>query len=382
MERRMVKIDRVDVRPGLLAAGWSTASAVVGLWWFVVPSAYPFGARDPHADMSLLFATTAHQAAWVLVATGPVGIMAGIAAGRPQRTPSLVVAVATVFAVGFGLVVPDLQLLIVLTYVLAILTPLLLVTFLAATLVRHPVHLIAGAGVVGAVVLLLGGVVDGQHVGALMTQVAAAGSSLGSRPLVAGFFLVGGGLWAWTAVSAWRRGHMRCGWCGRPAESWASPGVAARWGRWATIAAALCPLPYALVRMTWLLPPNFRIAPAGLDSEPGLRLFGLLIGAVAVAASILTLGLIAKWGERWPRWLPRLAGRRIAPMMPVSLAGAAAVLITIGGISMIRQSLFADGGDWLTVVVMPFLLWGPVLWAAALAHYYRRRSPCRHCGLA
>ncbi|MBE7956390.1 hypothetical protein ABTZ44_12205 [Microbacterium oxydans] len=378
----MVKIDRIGVRSGLLAAGWSIASAVLGMWWLAVPTAYPFGAGDPHADMSLLFATTAHQAAWVLLATGPVGILAGIAAGRPRRTSSLAVAVATVFAMGFGLLVPDLQLLILLTYLLAILSPLLLVTFAAAALVRHPVHLIACVGVVVAVVLLLGGVVDGQHVGALITQVAAAGSSLGSRPLVAGFFLVGGGLWAWTAVIAWRRRHTRCGWCGRPARSWASPRAAARWGRWVTIAAALCPLPYAVVRMTWLLPPNLRIAPAGLDAEPGLRLFGLLIGAVAVAASILTLGLVAKWGERWPEWLPRLAGRRIAPMLPVSLAGAAAVLITIGGISMIRQSLFADGGDWSTVVVMPFLFWGPVLGAGALAHYYRRRSACRHCGLA
>ncbi|MCB8044052.1 hypothetical protein JM654_06930 [Microbacterium oxydans] len=90
------------------------------------------------------------------VGDGARRYLGGIAAGRPRRTSSLAVAVATVFAMGFGLLVPDLQLLILLTYLLAILSPLLLVTFAAAALVRHPVHLIACVGVVVAVVLLLG----------------------------------------------------------------------------------------------------------------------------------------------------------------------------------------------------------------------------------
>lgn len=371
----------VNPWPARLAATWSALVAAVGLWWLAAPSAYPFGAGDRHADMSLLAGTTAGQAAVLLLVAGPIGVMLAVAARRPGQAGPLVVAGAAAYAAGFGLLVPDLQLLILFTYLATILGPVSLVVLLVAGATRSPGRtvVVVGALAVVAVSAWWFGLVGADVLGEMATGVLNAGSALGIRPLVLGFFLAGGLLWAWTAVTARRVSANRCGWCGRDGAAWTGPESAAHWGRWVTIAAAIGPLPYGVLRMTWLLPPGLRVAPDSVDAEPGLRLFGLLIGLAAIGGSLLTLGLIARWGEVWPRWLPVLRGRPVPSRLPVAFAGTVAVLTTISGISMIRQEI-AIGGDWLTVLVMPFLLWGPLLAAAALAYHYRRRPPCRRCG--
>lgn len=368
----------VNPWPARLAATWSGLATVVGLWWLAVPTAYPFGAGDRHADMSLLAGTTAGQAAVLLLTGGPIGVVLAVAA-RAQAGPA-VVAGAAAYAVGFGLLVPDLQLLILFTYLVTMLGPVSLVVLLAVGTVRsrRRVVVVVALAAVGISVWWIGGVGAGDMATALLDTAAA----LGTRPLVVGFFLAGGLLWAWTAVVTRRVGAARCGWCGRDGAAWTTPESAARWGRWVTIAAAIGPLPYGLSRMTWLLPEGLRFAPDSVDTEPGLRLFGLLIGLAAIGGSLLTLGLIAHWGEVWPRWLPVLHGRPVAPRIPVAFAATVAVLVTSSGISMIRQEIFANDGDWMAVLGMPLLVWGPLLGAAAFAYHVRRRTRCRRCGRA
>lgn len=49
---------------------------------------------------------------------------------------------------------------------------------------------------------------------------------------------------------------------------------------------------------------------------------------------MLTLGLVHRWGEELPRWVPVLGGRRIpvsAAVIPASLGAALVTLITFTG---------------------------------------------------
>jgi hypothetical protein len=109
-----------------------------------------------------------------------------------------------------------------------------------------------------------------------------------------------------------------------PGARWTQPEVARRWGLWATTVAALCPMPYVLVRLTRLLPNPIGTSADQLHAEPAIRMFGLGLGAVASCAGLVTLGLIRPCGENSAdrpavRWVPVLAGRPVpirAPVIP------------------------------------------------------------------
>lgn len=77
-----------------------------------------------------------------------------------------------------------------------------------------------------------------------------------------------------------------------------------------TVVAASCALPYALVRLTWLTPwklgaPNLEQVSAAEHDE--MILWGVMLSTGAWLGFVLTLGLIQRWGEVFPRWLPGMA---------------------------------------------------------------------------
>src|SRR5918997_5241958 len=114
----------------------------------------------------------------------------------------------------------------------------------------------------------------------------------------------------------------------RPA--WTRPEAAARWGRVAVVVAALCALPYGLLRMTWLTPWPVGMDPAELVAVPEMRLHGLLLGSAALAGAVLTTGLVARWGEVWPRWMPVVRGRPVPLAAADGPRGRRAALVTLG----------------------------------------------------
>jgi hypothetical protein len=61
-----------------------------------------------------------------------------------------------------------------------------------------------------------------------------------------------------------------------------------------------------------------------------------------------------------------------------------AVMLCIAGHSLVQQSFGpgTDRYDHLLALLMPFPIWGPLLAAATLAYWYRRRPECRRCGSA
>jgi hypothetical protein len=216
-------------------------------------------------------------------------------------------------------------------------------------------------------------------------------------PVVNQFFCIAGGLlWAATAVAYGRCTRGACGYCGRTdaGSGWTAPDVAARWGRWAVYVAVIVPVLYAITRWAWALGIPLGISEEFLreGQEIGLWWAGAALATLAVGGSLLTLGLVQKWGEVFPRWIPFLHGRRVPIWFAVVPASLVSVLVTTAGLMFVRLTLTGKLGTILGEGVLsaenwaalaPELLWpvwGVALGAATLAYYYRRRDTCKHCG--
>jgi hypothetical protein len=108
---------------------------------------------------------------------------------------------------------------------------------------------------------------------------------------------------------------------------------------------------------------------------------------LAVGGATLTLGLVHRWGEILPRWIPALGGKPVRPRTAIIPASLVAVLMTSAGLAHYRAAIlgYFPGGstseNWGTVApgyLWP--LWGIALGAATFAYYLRRRGQCPHCG--
>jgi hypothetical protein len=209
------------------------------------------------------------------------------------------------------------------------------------------------------------------------------------------FVCIAGGLcWAGAALAYQRRSSDACANCGRTGEStdWTTPVNAARWGKWAVAVAVIIPLLYAATRWAWALG-----IPLGISEEffregqaVGLWWAGAALATVAISGALLTLGLVQRWGEVLPRWLPILAGKRVPPALVIVPALLVSILVTTAGLMFVRLTLlgaigesftFIDEEDWAALAPeLLWPLWGVALAAATLAYYYRRRGTCARCG--
>ena len=147
-----------------------------------------------------------------------------------------------------------------------------------------------------------------------------------------------------------------------------------------TLLAAACGLPYLIARASWLTPwPLFGPTREMLDRDPATMVTGLLLGSAMLASSLLTLGLILPWGERFPRWAPGVGGRPVPVRLAVVPALLVAVLFTVGGIAMLDLGAAMEGSggsiNRLTMwLVLPFWLWGPLLALATWGYAVHRRE--------
>ncbi|GAB3484919.1 hypothetical protein [Amycolatopsis cihanbeyliensis] len=162
--------------------------------------------------------------------------------------------------------------------------------------------------------------------------------------------------------------------------------------RWANVAAHLAAasaVPSGLWRIAMGLQIPVGFTEAGLRefSIPGwgtVYVFGLSLLAEALA--FLTFGLVRRWGEVMPRWVPVLGDRRIPPLAAIVPAMAGAVAVTLitwwsalnwGKAGDAMPSGTMEEGDpyqlVMTLCYAPLLLWGPLLVMVTL-HYWRRRG--------
>ncbi|WP_221179414.1 hypothetical protein [Streptomyces botrytidirepellens] len=150
-----------------------------------------------------------------------------------------------------------------------------------------------------------------------------------------------------------------------------------------------CAIPLAV------LPSSLWRLPAAFDRGIGVgeRAYVVFLSALSEALAFTAFGLIARWGEVFPRRLPFLRGRRVPPTAAVIPAATGAALLTvlftllspvaeIRGTTIRGDELPGDSpseiGGWETlsfyVCYAPLTLWGPLLAVLTVAYGKRRRA--------
>ena len=160
-----------------------------------------------------------------------------------------------------------------------------------------------------------------------------------------------------------------------------------RWAQRAATLAVLTTVPSGLWRMAMAVG-----IPVGVSDQlrherygfPGwgtVYVFGLTFLLVGLA--LLTLGLVQRWGEVVPRWIPVIGTRRVPPLAAVVASGTGAVGLTLLWASAMAnvEEIWAvyglDGADRALMLACyaPLLLWGPLLAAVTVSYHRRHRRP-------
>ncbi|MEV4479133.1 hypothetical protein [Micromonospora coxensis] len=340
-------------RAAPLAAGWLGLWGVLALLCTLTGAGYPFGANDPHGGGASLLRLVPVEvgppvfAVLLLGAAVAALAMSGaVATALPRALRALLLGYGWTVAFLLAVVVPDFRVLAVLGYL-----PVLIV-------------------------------------GAPFGWPDVDYADIFTWSLFARFAAVVGGVLLAGAVLAWqRRTAAGCPACGRGDAGRDGARVAAlvRRGRWATYVAAVIPALYAVTRLAWAVGVPLGIDKAFLDEmrESGQVWAGAGLGGFALVGAVLTLGLVQRWGERFPRWMVGLAGRRVPVPLAVVPAGVVAVVVTAAGFGLLSTPEFwnvADGVDLATAPVLLWPLWGVALAVATYAYHLRRRGGCRRCG--
>jgi hypothetical protein len=341
----------------LVVAGWSAGAVALGSWWWLRPADYPFARPGDDGFPTLLDFLPGAIAAPALAIVGLLGVAAALA-----RSRILLIAVGTFVAATFGLLAAGVAPLAMTGYALAMFGPIVLAGTLVAGAWRWRGGPVAVVVVVATgAIAWFSGIADGAVLSRYAGVIAASSAKFGP-PAALTYLLAGAVLWGILA--------LRTALGGRRRPEWATPAAAARWGRAAALVAAACTLPYFLLRMTWLTPWPLGIPAEALVAEPEIRLHGLLLGLAALAGGVLTLGLISRWGEVWPRWVPVVRGRAVPVAAAVVPGTLVALVVTAAAVPMAIQAITEGRAEML--LIFPFWLWGPALGLAVLGYAWRR----------
>ncbi|GGM12587.1 hypothetical protein ACFQBY_06785 [Promicromonospora citrea] len=350
----MSRLVRATLLGATVASG---ATALLGLSWLagLRPTAYAVPGAALLAQLAGADAATV-----VHVLAGLTGVAAGIAAlagalGTRGRTVTAALQVAVL-----GFVLQGTGPLSTVGYLVAMAMPAAVVVLLVQVVRRYRVARWT-VGVPGLALLLGGGFLLRDAVAGVVRMLGAGLAEHGAGLILSLLLLVTGALWA--AVGA---------------QALSGTAAAERATAWVlrhrtaiTIVAATGPLPYALVRLTWLTPwPQL-----GFDIDLSARVWGLTLSSGAWLGVVLTLGLIRPWGEVFPRWMPGLAGRRVpvaAAAVPGGLVAATLIFSTVPMLVMFSDQTL--GQAVLGAIVFPCWYWGPAL-ALAVWGYVAHRTP-------
>ncbi|MGW2091679.1 hypothetical protein [Promicromonospora sukumoe] len=348
----MPRLTRAVLIGATIASG---AAALLGLAWMsgLLPTLYD------GADTALLarlvrpdVVTTVHTvAALAGVATG-IAALAGALGARGRA------GAAALQLIVFGLVLQSAGTLSTVGYLVAMAMPAAIVVLLVQVVRRYRVARWA-VGVPLLAALAVGGFLARDALAGIAALLGAGLAAQQTVLVAALLFIVVGSLWAVVGVQAL---------AGTFAMDRATAWVV-RHRRAITIVAATGPLPYALVRLSWLTPwPQFG---EGLDLST--RIWGLTLSSGAWLGVFLTLGLIRPWGEVFPRWMPGLAGRRVpvaAAAVPGGLIAATVTFTAVPMLIMFGEQSLAQG-VW-GAIIFPCWYWGPAL-ALAVWGYVAHR---------
>ncbi|QUH03268.1 hypothetical protein HUO13_22715 [Saccharopolyspora erythraea] len=82
------------------------------------------------------------------------------------------------------------------------------------------------------------------------------------------------------------------------------------------------------------------------------RMQGALIGIAALLACVPVLGLISRWGEVFPRWVPWLHERPVALPLAVVPGGLVALACCMSAPGIVVNAV--RRGEALTVLLFPY----------------------------
>ncbi|MFC3499757.1 hypothetical protein ACFOOK_01910 [Micromonospora krabiensis] len=159
-----------------------------------------------------------------------------------------------------------------------------------------------------------------------------------------------------------------------------------RWAVWAAYAVPVCVLPSAIWRVSLIF-----------TDEAPTTWYMIFLSTLSLVLALSTLGLVHRWGEQVPRWVPLLGGRPIPPGPVVILAAAGgALLVTISAYVVLNLTFQVVPRGWVGVgrdepahpapgwdvlrYYAPLIVWGPLVMAVAADHRRRvtsLRAPAR-----
>jgi hypothetical protein len=151
----------------------------------------------------------------------------------------------------------------------------------------------------------------------------------------------------------------------------------------------LAVLPSSIWRVVTVHPDAGR---GGVPEWLPMHAYVIVLSILSELVAFTAVGLVAGWGERFPRWVPGLGARRI-PTAVASIPAAlgAFVLTLMWGVALVCEvrdvtlqgeptpaSFPSKAGGWeaayFYVSYAPLLLWGPLLAAVTVAYVRRRRG--------
>jgi hypothetical protein len=324
---------------------WSLVYGIVALVWTVTGSGFPLGENDPDWTASALAGMPARLGAPLLAVVALVGFGVGTAKvwamrrgpGRATRWRQPAIVFGAVVAGWWLLIVPDARVLAVVGYLpmIVALAPFDSEIRVSVVEALSPVHV--------------------HHVAVI----------------------VGGFLWAFTTLAFARcitpRDDHDPVWLLRTVTRWARPSV---------YVAAAVPALYALTRIAWAvgIPLGIRADLFAEGTATGGLQAGAWLAGSGLVGSVLTFGLISRWGEVFPGWWPWLGGRSVPIGLAVVPATVVSALVCSAGLGFIRIALTGDIGfsnhSWAEIgPILLWPVWGAALATATLAYYLRRRSP-------
>jgi len=164
-----------------------------------------------------------------------------------------------------------------------------------------------------------------------------------------------------------------------------------RWAYWAGWGCVLSVIPSIVWRVAMLcgVDTGFAEAEVYRGSFQAVA-YVITLEVMQLIGGILCLGLIARWGEWWPRWVPWLAGKPINPKLPFAVGLVANVVLYLLIIPIVGRFVGVwlglwDGWTptaamnnqqrmWMVACYIPFTLW-PVLLSITLVGFWKRHEP-------
>jgi hypothetical protein len=170
------------------------------------------------------------------------------------------------------------------------------------------------------------------------------------------------------------------------------PSGAPRWAQRAAVLAVMTTVPSGIWRLSMALG-----LPVGVNESyrrehygfPGWgTVYVVALTLLLLGLATLTLGLVRRWGEVTPRWMPFVGGKRVPPLAAIVPAATGALALTVMwvGVFLNAEDIFVvyglEGSSRIVLIACyaPLLLWGPLLAAVTISYAHRSLAQSVHAG--